>query len=76
MVGTAETKRVAKGQTGTLKLEQNAQTRDLVYMVPAKKVFPLFLVPLGVAAVIGGNEAVTYGIMKIKDQQEPVSAIK
>jgi hypothetical protein len=74
MVGTAKTRRVLKGQTGTLKLERNAQAGDLVYVVPAKKVFPIFLVPLGVAAVIGGNEAVTYGIMKIKDQQEPVSA--
>jgi hypothetical protein len=74
MFGNNKTKRVLKGQTGTLKLERNAQAGDLVYIVPAKRVFPLFLVPLGVAAVIGGNEAVTYGIMKIKDQGEPVSA--
>ena len=76
MVGTARTKRVLKGQTGSLKLERNAQAGDLVYVVPAKRVFPIFLAPLGIAAVIGGNEAVTYGIMKIKDQQEPVSAIR
>lgn len=73
MVGTSKTKRVLKGQTGTMKLEQNVQTGDLVYVVPAKRIFPLFLVPLGVAAVIGGNEAVSYGIMKIKDQMEPAS---
>jgi len=76
MVGSAKTKRVLKGQTGTLKLERNAQAGDLVYVVPAKKIFPIFLAPLGIAAVIGGNEAVTYGIMKIKDQQEPASAIR
>ncbi len=76
MVGNNRTKRVVKGQTGTMKLEKNAQTGDLVYIVPAKKVFPLFLAPLGVAAIIGGNNAVTYGIMKIKDQGEPVSAIR
>jgi hypothetical protein len=74
MVGSSKTKRILKGQTGTTKLEQNAQTGDLVYVGPAKRIFPLFLVPLGVAAVIGGNEAVTYGIMKIKDQMEPASA--
>lgn len=74
MIGSSKARRVLKGQTGTLKLERNAQSGDLVYVVPAKKIFPLFLAPLGIAAVIGGNEAVTYGIMKIKDQQEPVSA--
>jgi hypothetical protein len=66
MLGSAKAKRVLKGQTGTLKLERNAQTGDLVYVVPAKKAFPIFLAPLGIAAVIGGNEAVTYGIFKIK----------
>lgn len=76
MVGSNKTKRVLKGQTGTIKLDRNAQTGDLVYVVRSKRVFPIFLAPLGVAAVIGGNEAVTYGIMKIKDQQEPVSAKK
>lgn len=73
MVGTAETKRVLKGQTGALKLEQTAQAGDMVYVVPAKKIFPIFLAPLGIAAIIGGNEAVTYGIMKIKDQAIPAS---
>ena len=76
MVGNNKTKRVLKGQTGTVKLDKSAQSGDLVYIVPARRVFPIFLAPLGVAAVIGGNEAVTYGIMKIKDQGEPVSAIR
>jgi hypothetical protein len=74
MVGAAKTKQVLKGQTGTLRMERSALAGDLVYVVPARKFFPIFLAPLGIAAVIGGNEAVTYGIMKIKDQQEPVSA--
>ena len=74
LVGTSKAKRLLKGQTGTIKLEQSAQAGDLVYIVPAKKIFPIFLAPLGIAAVIGGNEAVTYGILKIKDQQIPVSA--
>jgi len=73
MLGYANTKRVLKGQTGTIKLEQNAQAGDMVYVVPDKKLFPLFLVPLGVAAVIGGSEAVSYGIMKVKDQAIPAS---
>ena len=73
VVGVANTKRVLKGQTGTLKLEQNAQAGDMVYVVPAKKLFPFFLAPLGIAAVIGGSESVSYGIMKIKDQAIPAS---
>ena len=76
MVGTAEAKRVLNGQTGTLKMEQDAQAGDLVYVVPAKKLFPFFLAPLGIAAVIGGSEAVSYGIMKIKDQAIPASPKK
>lgn len=74
MVGNNSARQVLKGQTGTLKLERNAKSGDLVYVVRAKNLFPIFLAPLGVAAVIGGNEAVTYGIIKIKDQQHPVSA--
>jgi len=73
LVGVASTKRVLKGQTATLKLEKHAQAGDMVYVVPDKKLFPLFLVPLGVAAVISGNEAVSYGIMKVKDQAIPAS---
>ena len=76
MVGSTKTKRVLKGQTGTLELKQSAQTGDLVYSVPSKKIFPFFLAPLGIAAIVGGNEAVTYGIMRIKDQAIPASAIK
>jgi len=76
LIGSSKAKRVLKGQTGTMKLEQSVQTGDLVYVVPAKRIFPFFLAPLGVAAIIGANEAVTYGIMKIKDQQIPASAIR
>jgi hypothetical protein len=75
LAGVSETKRVIKGQTGTLKLEQPAQAGDMVYVAPNtnKKLFPLFLIPLGAAAVIGANENVSYGIMKIKDQAIPAS---
>ena len=76
MFGNNKTKRILKGQTGTMKMEKSAQSGDFVYLVRAKRIFPIFLAPLGVAAVIGGNDAVTYGIMKIKDQGEPVSAIR
>jgi hypothetical protein len=76
LVGVGKTKRVLKGQTGSLQLAQNAQAGDMIYVVPGKKAFPIFLIPLGVAAVIGGNETVTYGIVKVKDQADPASPIK
>jgi len=72
-MGDVPVRRVTLGQTAALKIDQNAQKGDLVYVVSDKKIFPFFLVPLGVAAVIGANEAVTYGILKIKDQAIPVS---
>lgn len=76
MVGSSAAGRVLKGQTAGVRLERDAKAGDLVYVVSDKKLFPIFLAPLGVAAVIGANEAVTFGIIKVKDQQEPVSAKK
>jgi hypothetical protein len=64
------------GQTGSILLKQSAQTGDRVFVVQDKKVFPFFLAPAGVAAVIAGNMAVTHGVLRITDEGEPVSAYK
>ncbi len=76
MIANNIAKRMTKGQTGSIRLEQQVQPGDLLYVVASKKIFPLFLAPLGVASIIGGNDAVTYGIIKIKDQAIPASAKK
>jgi hypothetical protein len=73
MVGTASAKRVLAGQTGALRLDREAHQGDLVYVVKDKRFSPLFLAPLGIAAVIAGNSAVTYTYSKIKDKSQPAS---
>jgi hypothetical protein len=75
-IGDSSTKQVISGQTASTKLVQKAQSGDLIYVVRNKKVFPFFLAPAGVAAVIAGNSAVTYGVVKIKDEGDPASAFK
>jgi len=72
-VDNSPVRRALLGQTAAMKMEQSAQKEDYVFVVSDKKIFPIFLVPLGVALVIGSNSAVTYGILKIKDQAIPVS---
>lgn len=74
--GNNTTRQIITGQTGSLKLERAANKGDLVYVIRNKKIFPFFLAPAGVAAVIAGNSAVTYGVVKIKDEGDPASAIR
>lgn len=75
-VGNLAARHLLKGQIGRVKLEQKAVKGDLVFVVPAQNNFPFFLIPTGVAAVIAGNQAVTYNLVKITDSGQPVSAKK
>jgi hypothetical protein len=73
--GSSAAKQLLKGQTGTVQLSQQANKGDLVFVVNNnRKVMPFFLAPIGVAAVIAGNTAVTYGIVIIPEGTRPVSA--
>jgi hypothetical protein len=72
-IGTSPAERVLAGQAGMLKLEKDAQHGDLVYVVKNKKFSPLFLAPLGIAAVVAGNAAVSYSFYRIKDRSQPAS---
>jgi len=76
MVGSNPARRVMSGQTGVVKLAKEAQTGDLVYVVRNRKIFPFFLAPAGVAAVIAANTAVISNVLRIKDEGEPASAFK
>jgi hypothetical protein len=69
-------RQVLAGQTVSIPLEHRAEKGDRVFVVQDKKVFPFFLAPAGVAAVIAGNMAVTHGVLRITDKGEPVSAYK
>lgn len=73
-VGNSAARHLLKGQVGTVKLDQKAAKGDLVFVTRKQNIFPFFLVPAGVAAVIAGNQAVTYNLVRITDGGSPVSA--
>ena len=68
-------KRLFPGQTATLQLAKDAEIGDSVYLVRKKKMLPLFLTPVGIAAVVAGSGAIIYKFVDIKDG-EPVSPSK
>lgn len=51
-------KRAFAGQTVSIQCEYNARPNDLVFVVCKKGGFPLFLMPLGVAAIVAGTGAI------------------
>jgi len=76
-IGNALARQLIKGQVGALQLEQSAAKGDLVYVVKeSRRIMPFFLAPVGVAMVVAGNTAVTYGIVKIEDKCRPTSPKK
>ncbi len=75
-VGDTAAQQILGNQTGSLKLDRGVFRGDRLYLVRNRKIFPFFLTPVGVAAVIAGNSAVTYGYLRIKDVGEPVSNFK
>jgi hypothetical protein len=75
-IGDSTARQILGSQAGFVKLEKSVQKGDRVYLVQNKKVFPFFLAPAGVAAVIAGNQAITYGVVRIRDEGDPVSAYK
>ncbi len=56
-------KRLFPGQTATLRLTKNAEIGDSVYLVCKKRMLPLFLTPVGIAAVIAGSGVVVGGFV-------------
>ena len=68
-------KRLFPGQTATLGLTKNAEIGDSVYLVCKKRMLPLFLTPVGIAAVVAGSGAVIYRFVDLQDG-ETVSAFK
>jgi hypothetical protein len=75
-VGDSPARQILSSQSGSVKLERRAERGDRVFVVRQNKTFPFFLGPMGLAAVIAGNTAVTYGVIKVTDKSEPVSAFK
>jgi len=53
-------KRLFPGQTASIQLTRNAEIGDSVYLICKKRMLPLFLTPVGIAAVVAGSGAVLY----------------
>ena len=60
-------KRLFPGQTATLRLTKNAEIGDSVYLVCKKKLLPLFLTPVGIAALVAGSGAIIYKFVDLQD---------
>ena len=69
-------KRAFGGQTVQLKLIKPAEAGDIVYIVCKRGIPPIFLSPLGIAAIVAGTGAIAYGIIEIPDDPIPVSPFK
>jgi len=68
----------AKGLPGekvTIRLNQGVEEGDLVYVVKGKGFNPLFLAPIGLAAVIAGSSAIQSDL-KVEEHVKPASAFK
>lgn len=69
-------KRAYAGQTVLLKLKYPAQVGDLVYLVCKEGILPIFLTPLGIAAIVAGSAAVIYGTVTLTDEEVVSSRFK
>jgi hypothetical protein len=71
MVQGSSVRKALVGETVSVALKQAANAGDIVYVVCKRGVPPLFLAPLGIAAVIAGSAALTP-----TTTEQPASAIK
>lgn len=57
-LGNTNVKQAFAGQTAFIRFEYNAIPDDLVYVICKKGGFPIFLMPLGIAAIVAGAGAI------------------
>jgi len=69
-------KRAYASQTVLLKLNYPAQVGDLVYLVCKEGILPIFLTPLGIAAIVAGSAAIIYGTISLTDEEVVSSKFK
>ncbi|MFO7865787.1 MAG: carboxypeptidase-like regulatory domain-containing protein [Candidatus Aminicenantes bacterium] len=70
-----EIERAFAGQTVAIKMEENVVSGDLVYVSCKQGIIPLFLSPLGIAAVLAGS-GIIYGIVDPLDDPSTVTGFK
>lgn len=59
-------------ENATIGLNKKAVPNDGIYVVKKRKALPLYLVPVGVAAIVAGSSSIIKGVAKVQD--EPVAA--
>jgi len=74
ILGDTRVKQAYAGQTAIMQFEYNAVPDDLVYVICKKSGFPLFLLPLGMAAIVAGAGAIT--TTEVCEDQEEVSTFR
>jgi len=63
------------GQTPDVKLGQLAEVGDFVYLRLKRKAF-FFFSPVGIATVLAATAGAVYGVVKLTEEEEEVSAFK
>ncbi|MBU1187068.1 MAG: carboxypeptidase-like regulatory domain-containing protein [Acidobacteria bacterium] len=73
MLEENKVEQVFAGQTALMQFKYNAVPNDLVYVICKKGGFPLFLFPLGIAAIVAGAGAI---ITTTTEEEQEVSAFR
>jgi len=69
-------KKALGGQTVNLKLTKPAEAGDIVYIVCKRGIPPIWMGPIGIAAIVAGTGAIIYGVIEIPEDPIPVSPFK
>jgi hypothetical protein len=63
------------GQTPDVKVGESAEVGDFVYLRLKRRAF-FFFTPIGMATVLAATAGVVYGVVKLTEEEEEVSAFK
>jgi hypothetical protein len=74
-IESTEVNKASVGQTPDVLVAQPVDFGDFVYLKEKKKLF-FFLSPVGVATVLAATGGIVYGIVKLTEEEDEVSAFK
>ena len=74
-VESADVRKASAGQTPSVRAVQPVEVGDFVFLKKKRMVF-FFLSPIGVATVLAASSGIVYGIVKLTEKEEEVSAFK
>lgn len=67
-VGGSPVKKAFAGQSPLLAVIKAAQPGDIIYVTCKRGIPPIFLSPLGIAAIVAGTGAIVYGTITLTDE--------